>query len=202
MRSKTGYQQVIIVFLALALTQLACNLGSSASNAGAQPTAISETQAVVQPQDSGVQPTAASGQGATQSTPATSSARGTVDEAKAMLAKAVEHYNTVGRDQGLKDFTARVAPFFDSDLYVVCMNSNEIETANGGFPQYVGTSANQLMDNNGTPLGKAVLAIAATSNEGSVSYHWVNPANGQTEPKTLYFQKLSGDVCGVGVYTP
>ncbi len=185
MKYLLGYRQFLIVLLALALAQAACNFGG-------QPAA-----GTTSPQE-----TPSGAEQATQPPPAATSERGTVDEAKAMLAKAVDHYNAVGRQQALADFTAKVAPFFDRDLYVVCMGADHIETANGGFPQYVGTSGDQLISVDGVPLGQAVWDALASSNEGSVSYHWVNPVNGKTEPKTLYFQKVGTDVCGVGVYTP
>jgi hypothetical protein len=178
------HKPILIMILALALVQVACSLGSQPTSPGGQ------------------EPSSSSGSPATQPPPAATSEHGTPDQAKAMLQKAIAHYNAIGRDQALKDFTDRVAPFFDRDLYVVCMNSNHIETANGGFPQYVGVSADSLTDNNGVPLGKATWDAALTSTVNSVSYQWVNPVSGQTEPKTLFFQKVGSDVCGVGVYSP
>jgi hypothetical protein len=202
MKSKSGYQQAVIVLLALALAQLACNAGAQGSSGGSQPTAASIVQPATQSSDAGVQATAGSGSEATQPAPAPSSDRGTPDEAKAMLAKAVEHYKSVGRDQALADFNGKVAPFFDRDLYVVCLDASHVETANGGFPQYVGTSADLLQTVDGNPLGKAIWDAAASNPEGSVDYHWTNPVNGQTEPKTLFFENLGTDVCGVGAYNP
>ena len=177
MKPLIRYQLIFTVWLTLALTQFACNLGGQSAATGSPPTPSSEPQATL-------------------------AERGTPDEAKAMLQKAVEHYTAVGPDQALADFTGRVAPFFDRDLYVVCMDSSDIETANGGFPQYVGTSADALLDTDGKPLGKATWEIASTTTVNSINYHWVNPVSGKTEPKTLFFQKVGADVCGVGVYSP
>ena len=168
------------VVLMLALTQFACG-------AGAQPPAA--------------EPGSSAGGGPSQP-PAAQSERGTPAEAQAMLQKAIEHYNSVGRTQALADFNGRVAPFFDRDLYVVCMGADHVETANGGFPQYVGTSADLLTDVNGNPLGKTVWDTASETAVNSVDYHWINPVSGQTEPKTLFFQKVGTEVCGVGAYNP
>lgn len=183
MKSQLDYRRIVFILLALALAQFACSFGAQPSNTDSQ-----ETPAI--------------GAQATQSSSATSSERGTPDDAKAMLQKAVEHYNSVGREQALADFTGRVTPFFDRDLYVVCIGSNHVETANGGFPQYVGASADAITDTNGNPLGRTTWDNASTSAVNSVNYHWVNPVSGQTEPKTLFFQKVGTDVCGVGVYNP
>jgi len=127
--------------------------------------------------------------------------RGTAPEAKAMLAKAVTHYKSVGRTKALADFNSGKAPFRDRDLYVVCLTHDAITTANGGFPSYVGTSVNLLKDAHGNPLGKALLAAAA-KHDGFVKYDWINPVTHQTEPKTTFVQDLGEDVCGVGAYTP
>ena len=193
--------------LALTLAALACSAGSQNTGGAAQPPPA-ETQAAAATQDTGAQPTAEPTEAsqpteeAAQPTAGPKGERGTPDEARAMLDKAVEHYQAVGRDQALKDFTARVPPFFDRDLYVVCITSDHMITANGGFPQYVGTSADQLKDVNGTPVGKMMWDAAVANNQTSTLYDWVNPSTGKTEPKILYLANLGTDVCGVGAYNP
>lgn len=126
--------------------------------------------------------------------------RGTPAEAKAVLAKAVEHYGAVGRKQALADFNVKKAPFGDRDLYVVCIAPDHTIVANGGFPSFVGSSADVLKDADGKPLGKALLDAA--SGEGSVKYRWLNPLSRKTEPKVSFVQKAGDDVCLVGAYNP
>jgi cytochrome c len=132
---------------------------------------------------------------------AAKSERGTPAEAKAMLAKAIEHYNSVGRKQALADFNDRKAPFYDRDLYVFCISADGRTVANGGFPQYVGTSVDALKDADGKPLGRRILE-AGSNREGSVEYRWLNPVNHQTERKISFAKKVGEDVCGVGAYNP
>jgi cytochrome c len=127
--------------------------------------------------------------------------RGTPTEAKAMLAKAVEHYKAAGQKQAFADFTGRKAPFFDRDLYVFCIGPDHVTLANGGFPSYVGTSVDGLRDADGKPLGKALLD-AASKGEGSVEYRWLNPISHKVESKVSFVQKVDGAVCGVGAYKP
>jgi cytochrome c len=126
--------------------------------------------------------------------------RGTPAEAKAMLQKAVAHYRSVGQKQALADFTSKKAPFADRDLYVVCLGPDHTITANGGFPQYVGASADLLKDADGKSVGKAGWDVATSKGEGSVSYRWLNPVTHKMEPKITFFQKAGEDVCGVGAY--
>lgn len=127
--------------------------------------------------------------------------RGTPAEAKAMLAKAVAHYKAVGREQALADFNAKKAPFGDRDLYVFCLGPDHIEVANGGYPSYVGKSADALKDADGNPVGKAIWDAAGKA-EGSVRYRWYNPVSSKIEPKIAFTQKVGDDVCGVGAYNP
>jgi len=127
--------------------------------------------------------------------------RGTPDEARAMLDKAIAHYNSVGRKQALADFTDRKPPFWDRDLYVFCIGTNGIRTANGGFPEYVGTPANTLKDSEGKPLEPRILAVGKNGG-GSVDYHLLNPMTHQTEHKVAFVKQVGDDVCGVGAYNP
>ena len=129
------------------------------------------------------------------------SERGTPAEAKAMLQKAVEHYNSVGHKQALADFSAKKSPFGDRDLYVFCIGSNSSTlTANGAFPQYVGMSIDVWRDADGKPLGRAIQDAASKSDEGSIQYRMINPISGKIEPKSAFWKRLGEDVCGVGVY--
>ena len=128
--------------------------------------------------------------------------RATPAEAKAMLQKAVAHYQSVGREQALADFSAKTPPFVDRELYVVCIGPDHLISANGNFPQYVGTSADALKDAAGKPLGAAILDAASSKGGGSVRYMLINPTSGKTERKETFAQKVGDDVCGVGVYSP
>jgi cytochrome c len=126
--------------------------------------------------------------------------RGTPAEAKAMLAKAAEHYQAVGRTAAFADFNNRKTPFFDRDLYVFCIGSDHMTLANGGFPTYVGTSVDLLKDADGKPIGTALLKAAAGNGAASVEYRWLNPVSRQIEKKISFVRKLGDDVCGVGAY--
>ena len=196
MKSPFGYHSIFIGMLVLVLAQLACNFGAQPASSGPQLAPTSGLQATLPLPTSvpqATQPPTSIPQ-ATQPPSATSSALGTPDEAKAMLQKAVEHYNSVGRKQALADFTGRVAPFFDRDLYVACIDSHLVQSANGGFPNLVGSSVE--------PISRPAWDAATNNKVDSVSYAWIDPATGKTEPKTFFYEKVGSDVCGVGAYNP
>jgi cytochrome c len=128
--------------------------------------------------------------------------RGTPAEAKAMLEKAVAHYKSAGRKQALADFNSKKAPFYDRDLYVVCFDASRTILANGGFPQYVGYSADMIRDIHGNSVGRQGWEIAHKNGQGEVRYDWINPMTHKAEPKITFFAAAGDDVCGVGAYNP
>jgi hypothetical protein len=96
-----------------------------------------------------------------------------------MLAKAIAHYNSVGRKQALADFTGRKSAFFDRDLYVACIGPDHLIAANGGYPKVVGSSADAWKDAEGRSVGKAAFDAVAGTGEGAVRYRWTNPVSGK-----------------------
>lgn len=180
MKRTISFLSVISILL---LAQLACNFGAKTSQNNNDITPISPSPLPQQNNNSNSAPTSA-----------TKSDRGTPADAQAMLKLAIQYYQTAGRAKALADFTAGKPPFKDRDLYVACIDAKLIQSANGGFPNLVGSRIE--------PISRAAWDAASTSSIGSVSYQWIDPANGQTEPKTFYYEKVGTDVCGVGAYNP
>lgn len=127
--------------------------------------------------------------------------RATQDEAQAMLARAVAHYEEVGREQALRDFTAKAAPFVDRDLYVFCYGPDRRISAHGADAAIVGDDVDPLEDVDGFAFGQAIMDTAMAEPEGGrVAYKWVNPVTGQVESKVSFVRMVGDDVCGVGAY--
>ena len=127
--------------------------------------------------------------------------RGTAEEAKALLTKAIAHYKEVGRKQAFADFMSKKAPWLDRDLYVACSDSSHVLVANGAYPQYVGTSLDMTKALNGKPLGKAFWDAAETGE--TVDWMWMNPVTNKFERKAGIAQKADSDItCTVGYYKP
>jgi signal transduction histidine kinase len=126
--------------------------------------------------------------------------RGTPAEAEAMLAKAVAHYESAGRAQALRDFTARKAPFADRDLYVFCISADRKVASHGGDPKQVGVVFDTLKDVDGKAFGTALWDTGIKPSGGRVEYKWQNPVTGSVEPKVTFVRKAGNDVCGVGAY--
>jgi hypothetical protein len=123
---------------------------------------------------------------------------GTLEEARAMLGKAVPHVKKVGPKDALFDFTARRSPFFYRDLYVVCVNEHRVVTAHGGFPTYVGSDA-FFKDVDGKLLAP-VFWEAAAKKKGPASVRYairMDETNNVTERKVAMVERVGDQVCGV-----
>jgi hypothetical protein len=123
------------------------------------------------------------------------------EKAKPMLAKVVAHAKAVDRKQAFFAFTARKRPFFERDLYVVCVDAHLVVVAHGGFPTYVG-SANFFKDVDGR-LMAPVIWDAATKGDGTVRYTIRDDeSNNVVERKIGFFKRVKDDVCGVVAHAP
>jgi len=179
MKGLFGFRNMLLAFAALGMAQFACNFSAQAPTAPPPPAPA---------------PSATVGMLPTPPASPVSSQFGTPEQAITMLKEAVQHYQTVGREKALADFTNRVPPFFFRDLYVACIDSNLIQSANGGYPNLVGSGLE--------PLSRANWDAASQGQISSINYDWLDPNSGNMLPKTFYYEKVGSDVCGVGAYHP
>ena len=123
---------------------------------------------------------------------------GTLEEAKAMLEKAVA---AVKQDKAnaLDAFNAGEAGFKDRDLYVWCANASDgIMTAHP-----YGQKGKQLRDikgYHGAPFGETIMQDATEAAIKQTTYWWPRPGTDQPLEKTAFYTKVSDQICGVGFY--
>lgn len=118
-----------------------------------------------------------------------------------MLDEAVSHYETVGREQALQDFTAKKEPFVDRDLYVFCYGPDMKVSAHGANESLLGDDVNELRDEDGLAFGTKIIEVARADPEGgTVEYKWMNPVSDEVKPKVSTVRAVGDDVCGVGAY--
>ncbi len=192
----------------LLIVQLACvasSISPTATPGAAGGSSSTSTQAVSTQPSGGSQATQpSSGSQSTQPVPLTGgqTTQAAPPNAQAMLNAVAQHYQAAGRQQALKDFTDRNAPFDAPGSFVMCLGSDHTITAMGGFPLLVGVSADSLNILNGQSLGNLIWDAASLAPQGQVPFQWKNPLTSQSESKTLFYQKLSQDVCGVVASQP
>ena len=123
---------------------------------------------------------------------------GTAEEAKAMLAKVVVAMKT-DEAKALSMFTKGEGGFKDRDLYPYCVGPDGNFSAH---PTLVGTSATELKDKAGDPVGQKVIEAANTrSGEvGEVNYVWTRPGDTMPVDKVAFVTKIGDQICAVGYY--
>jgi cytochrome c len=126
--------------------------------------------------------------------------RATADEAVRFLHNAAVHYQAVGKEKALDDFTNDKAKFTDRDLYVACIDQKGIWTAHGMNKALIGRDMTKVMDADGRSLGTLILAMMNTEKEGWLDYRWPDPLTKKIEEKRTFNQHIGDQICGVGVY--
>lgn len=127
---------------------------------------------------------------------------GSAEEAQAMVARAIAHYDAVGTEAALATFNDDPAPeFADGDLYVFVFGPDGAIVAHGVDPSALGRKLEDLEDADGKRFGEEMLATA--SMDGTwVDYKWTNPVSGEIEPKSSWIVLHDGHLFGVGIYNP
>jgi Single Cache domain 2 len=123
---------------------------------------------------------------------------GTVDEAKAMLDRAVA---AVKEDEtkALDMFNKGQGGFKDRDLYVFCANASDgIVTAHPYGNK--GKQLREIFGKKGYPLGQEIMEKATEGTIKEVTYWWPRPGSDKPLQKTAFYTKVGDQICGVGYY--
>lgn len=128
--------------------------------------------------------------------------RASLEEAQAMMNKAVAYLKKNGIDKMVAEVNQPKGQFVDRDLYVSLMDSKNINLAHGANQKMVGKDLSELRDADGTYITRQRNEVLKTANTGSIKYRFVNPVSGKVEPKTMFFTKVDGYVVSCGAYTP
>jgi signal transduction histidine kinase len=122
------------------------------------------------------------------------------DEAKALLARAVAHVKSVGKDKAMADFMQKPGPWVDRDLYITVFDMNGKTLAHGANSRLVGKDNLNMQDANGKYHVKERLEIAKAKGKGQQEFAFLNPMTKQIEPKVMFFEKLEDIVVACGSY--
>lgn len=130
--------------------------------------------------------------------------RGTADEAKVMVDKALAHIKAAGTEKAFEDFSAKDGKWQNKDLYVFVINYEGVTTAHGANKALVGKNLGELKDPNGKFFIKEMAEVAKTKGNGWVDYMFTDPATKKNGNKSSYVAKIPGfdGYVGVGIYKP
>lgn len=126
--------------------------------------------------------------------------RGTPEEAKAMVARAIAAYDA----QGEAAFAAMTPPgseFRDRDLYVFVIGPDNQTVAHGQDASRIGNDLAQTVDAAGKAFGQEMLDRADEKGIW-VDYIWRDPLTNTDVAKTSWVVRHDGYLFGCGVYKP
>jgi cytochrome c len=124
--------------------------------------------------------------------------RGTPEEARRLLEKAVELVEEEGDTVALAAFNDRDGAFVDRDLYVFCIGPDYKISAHPDSGMR-GVDVHTLKDPDGKEIGRQMIEIGKRGG-GSLEYRWVNPLTREVEPKISFLAPARDQLCGVGAY--
>ncbi len=125
---------------------------------------------------------------------------GTAAEAKAMVAKAIQHIQKVGPEKAYQDFTAKDPAYVYRDLYVIVYDVSGHVLAHGQNPKMVGKDNLDLSDADGKPYIRERIETAKNKSGFWQDYKFTNPVTRKVEPKSMYCERLDDTVVCGGIY--
>jgi hypothetical protein len=126
--------------------------------------------------------------------------RGTPEEAKSLVEKAVAYVKANGEEKALKEFNNPKGEFFKGDLYIFVFDPKGVLLANPNLPKLVGTNVYNSPDSKGKLHRKEMVDLANSKGSGWVEYYQLNPTTKKDEAKISYVQKTGNLILGCGAY--
>ena len=128
--------------------------------------------------------------------------KGTSEEAKQLVEKAVAYVKANGEEKALKEFNNPKGQFVKGDLYVFAVDPKGVLLANTNLPHLVGTNVYNSPDSRGKLARKEYVDLANSKGSGWVDYYQLNPVTKKEEAKVTYVQKVGNLILGCGAYKP
>jgi signal transduction histidine kinase len=125
-------------------------------------------------------------------------ARGSAEEAQAMVARAIELYDDSGLGETFRRITL-TAEFRDRDLYVFVLDTSGTVAAIAGIPEAVGSNALGAVDADGVHYVQEILK-RVTAGGVWVDYIFVDPLTNQFAPKSTWAVLHDNFVFACGIY--
>ena len=115
--------------------------------------------------------------------------RGTADEARKMVKKAVDFYVKNGRAKALAEFNKATSQFVYKDLYIWTENDG-ITTSHGKTPAVVGKNFIDMKDASGKLFVREIIKLGKEKGSGWVDYTWSDLVTKRVSAKCAYIEKV------------
>lgn len=117
-----------------------------------------------------------------------------------MVAKAVAHIKSAGKETAYADFTAKKPEWKDRDLYVVVYDLKGNVRAHGSNAKMVGKELIDLKDADGKAFVKERVELAQSKGKFWHDYKFTDPISKKILPKSMYCEKLDDTAVCAGIY--
>jgi cytochrome c len=132
---------------------------------------------------------------------AAASDQGSLQEAEAMVKRAIVYYDKHGKEKAISDFSRSPGTFVDRDLYVTVYTLQGVALAHIN-PRLVGKDLMELRDPDGKYIVKDRMELAQKQGKGWQDIKFFNPVSRKIEPKRVYFERHDNLVFACGAYLP
>ena len=138
---------------------------------------------------------------AAASMPAHAAERASVQEAEALVKKAVQFYKKNGRDKALEAFSEPKGEFVDRDLYVTtyALDGTCLSHIN---ERVRGKNMIDQRDMDGKYFTRERIEASKTQRNGWQDFKFFNPMTKKVEPKRQYWERVDDVVIAAGAYKP
>ena len=126
--------------------------------------------------------------------------RGTPDEAKMLVGKAIAYIKTNGQEKAFAEFNNPKGKFVDRDLYITVYDLKGNCLARGANPELLGKNLMDSKDPDGKNFIKERMELAKAQPSGWQDYKFMNPITKKVEYKKFYFERYNDLVVGCGAY--
>jgi len=127
-------------------------------------------------------------------------AKGTPEEAKGMVEKAIAFYKSQGKEKAFAEISDPKGQFMKEDIYVTVYDMNGTCLARPVEKAMIGKNMMTLQDASGKFLIKERLEMVKAKGRGWQDYTFPHPVTHKWEPKTAYFDTYDNLVFTSGAY--
>lgn len=126
--------------------------------------------------------------------------RGTADEAKSLVGKAVAFIKANGAEKAYSTINAKDPQFIDRDLYIFVQTTKGVTLAHATNAKLIGQDMAEAADTDGKLYVKERLDAAKTQKAFWTDYKYGNPTTKKIEPKSTYCEVVDATMVCCGIY--
>lgn len=135
------------------------------------------------------------------SAPVAAQERGTKDDAKALVEKAVAFYKAHGKEAVIAEANKPDGSLTDRDLYIFIVNvADGVRLAHAKNAKLVGKSIIDFKDVDGKPYGQEIVDLGKAAGSGWVDYKFTDPVTKKIGDKTTYILRADDMIFASGAY--